>query len=319
MIHPKLSIIVPVYNAEHFLSRALESLRNQIEKDIEIIVVDDGSTDSSADICDQFAQIDSRFRVLHITNGGVSKARNKGLQFARGEIVTFVDSDDWVVPEYCTEIIHEMYGVDLLVFKAYVHHADGIRVISFNHCGEYTTKDTIANALSDIHYPNNYLGWPWNKAFRRDIVVEEKLEFPTDISLFEDEVFVLKYCSKISSTRFSHRVLYHYCVTEGSLSFRYTSGGVYVKVAEYIDVLASHFSNERFLSGLYWQVMWLYIKAYKSQQHMSYKQFVRINHYYKSRLPIIRSCPAKVMHYVFGHFDMISYFLYMLAHSINKI
>lgn len=319
MLLPKLSIVVPVYNAELFLTRALESLRNQVEKDIEIIVIDDGSTDSSADICDQFAQIDSRFRILHITNGGVSKARNEGMQLARGEIVTFVDSDDWVVPEYSSKIIREMHGVDMLVFCAYVHHADDIRVPSFNNCGLYTTKDTIDNALSDIHYPNNYLGWPWNKAFRRNIIVESKLEFPDDISLFEDEIFVLKYCSNICSVRFSQQVLYHYCVTEGSLSFRYTNGSVYVTVAEYIDSLTSHFSNKRFLSGLYWQVMWLYMQAYKNQQYISYKQFVQINHYYKSRIPIIRLCPAKVMHYVFGHSDVVSYILYILVRSVSKI
>ena len=98
-VPPAVSIIVPVYNTERFLNRCIDSVLAQTYSDWELLLVDDGSTDSSGSICDEYATQDSRIRVFHKENGGVSSARNLGLDYARGEWITFVDSDDYIAPD----------------------------------------------------------------------------------------------------------------------------------------------------------------------------------------------------------------------------
>lgn len=117
---PKISVIVPVYNTEEFLEQCLKSLREQTLKDIEIIVIDDASTDHSGEICDSYAGKDSRFRIIHNRlNKGLSVARNTGLKSAQAEYVMFLDSDDWVEPEFCEApyCIAKESGADLVIFQ----------------------------------------------------------------------------------------------------------------------------------------------------------------------------------------------------------
>lgn len=97
----KISIIVPLYNVEEYLSKCIETLINQTLKEIEIILIDDGSTDKSSKICDEYAKRDSRIRVIHQKNVGVSQARNNAIQIASGEFVMFVDGDDWIEEQTC--------------------------------------------------------------------------------------------------------------------------------------------------------------------------------------------------------------------------
>ena len=110
-----VSIIVPVYNAEEYLGRCLDSIINQTYQDIEIVLVDDGSTDNSGEICEDYALKDSRIVVAHIPNGGASMARKKGLELCKGQYVTFVDSDDWVSPYYISTLLQliDEYGVNV--------------------------------------------------------------------------------------------------------------------------------------------------------------------------------------------------------------
>ena len=96
---PKVSVIIPVYNVEQYLNRCIDSVLNQTYKDFEIILVDDGSTDKSGEICDVYAEKDSRITVIHKENGGLSDARNFGIDAARGDFLTFLDSDDYFHPE----------------------------------------------------------------------------------------------------------------------------------------------------------------------------------------------------------------------------
>ena len=104
MTQPQISIIVPVYNSEKYLGVCIDSILSQSFRDFELILVDDGSKDSSAQICDEYASQDKRVRVIHKVNGGVSAARNDGLDIAKGEYVTFIDSDDWVEREFLSTI-----------------------------------------------------------------------------------------------------------------------------------------------------------------------------------------------------------------------
>lgn len=110
---PKISVIVPVYNVAPYLKKCVDSIINQTFTDIEIILVDDGSTDESGTICDQYAQKDSRVKVIHKPNGGLSDARNSGLEVCSGEYIGFVDSDDWISPDMYETLIHFAVKEDL--------------------------------------------------------------------------------------------------------------------------------------------------------------------------------------------------------------
>ena len=118
-----ISIIVPVYNSEKTLSRCVESLQAQTETELEILLVDDGSTDGSGDLCDAFAQADKRIQVIHKENNGVSSARNAGIRKAQGDYVQFVDSDDYVDPAYCRSMREALeQGGGRLAVCGYHHH-----------------------------------------------------------------------------------------------------------------------------------------------------------------------------------------------------
>lgn len=112
-----LSIIVPVYNVESYLSKCIKSVLSQSLSDYELLLIDDGSTDASGKICDEFGQDNSRIRVFHKKNGGVSSARNLGIEKANGEFVSFLDSDDWVTDDYVSTILDNIRGYDLLFFS----------------------------------------------------------------------------------------------------------------------------------------------------------------------------------------------------------
>ena len=113
---PIVSIIIPIYNAERYLQECLESIRVQSYKDFEVILVDDGSTDKSASICNAFVEIDKRFHYYHKTNGGVSSARNAGLEKASGDWIAFIDADDWVSPHYLQTVLGYSPMADITFF-----------------------------------------------------------------------------------------------------------------------------------------------------------------------------------------------------------
>lgn len=109
MNSPKISIIVPVYNVEQYLENCINSVLNQSFRNFQLILVDDGSKDSSGEICDRFVQKDSRVKVIHKSNAGVSAARNAGIDIATGQFICFIDSDDWIESEYLQKIVDEIY------------------------------------------------------------------------------------------------------------------------------------------------------------------------------------------------------------------
>ncbi len=120
-VTPLISVIVPIYDVEKYVRKCLESLRNQTMREIEVICIDDGSTDRSGLIADEFAKEDARFRVIHTANRGLSAARNRGIDEASAQWIMFVDSDDWVDSRYC-EIpwrAKEEYDADLVCFRSY--------------------------------------------------------------------------------------------------------------------------------------------------------------------------------------------------------
>ena len=183
----KLSVIVPVYNSEKFLQRCINSILHQTYKDLELILIDDGSTDSSGSICDSFADIDSRVTVLHQKNSGVSEARNLGLNTAKGDYITFVDSDDYIDSNMYEKLISR-----LLEFNADISHCgykrvnpEGIIQKEVHGTHKVLCQNSIeaANCFLQGKYFNCGI---WNKLFKASLF--ENVRFNTNLKINEDVV-----------------------------------------------------------------------------------------------------------------------------------
>ena len=212
---------MPVYKVEKYLNKCIESLVNQTYKDLEIILVDDGSPDNCPQICDDWEKKDKRIKVLHQKNSGVSVARNNGLKFAGGEYIGFVDSDDYIESEMyeCLLADIKQSESDISVCSHFVEKKDGAIVAdSFEKSGVYSQRE----AVEIISYNMN--NSVWNKLFKKQIV--ENIFFDSEHTFGEDHLFlmmVLYNCQKVS---FINRHLYYYVQRENS-----TTGAAFSKKA----------------------------------------------------------------------------------------
>lgn len=180
-----VSIIIPVYNAEHFLKRCVESALNQDYKSLEVILINDGSTDGSAALCDYFASKDCRVKVIHQDNLGVSAARNAGLNIANGEYVFFVDADDYILPEHVSLLVSLLEDYDAQIATATGRMSDYGDCTNKKDNTFTVTMERAVEMLLCYRIPVQV----WGKAYRRTLLIENKLFFPEDISIGEDFIF----------------------------------------------------------------------------------------------------------------------------------
>lgn len=191
---PVISIIVPVYNTERFLADCINSILNQTYKDFELILIDDGSSDSSPKICDTFALNDDRIKVIHIQNGGVSEARNMGISVATGKYLMFCDSDDLVDEHWCEYLLHYITdSPNKLVISGW-ERFEGNEGIPTDINRELNTEYLSFYEIFELR-----VSWSTcNKIFRSDIIKENGILFKKEIPLGEDTIFVSKYYSFLS-------------------------------------------------------------------------------------------------------------------------
>lgn len=225
-INPVVSIIVPVYNKELYISRCLSSLHNQFFKNFEVIIVNDGSTDSSAEIIAGFLRRDNRFRYFEQTNQGVSSARNIGLAQANGEWLTFVDADDYIEETYLFDIMKTVAEIpaDLYLWGIRYEFNNGKYEIAMpENIGVWDKRNFCRTMIRD-HYkttPGIY-GYVANKLIRRNIVEKYQLRFSTKYHLNEDFDFYLSYYDKMQSAYIFRNSGYHYAqaAAESSVSLK---------------------------------------------------------------------------------------------------
>ena len=191
------SVVIPVYQAKAYLRRCVDSWLAQTEADMELILVDDGSTDGSSVLCDELAMEDKRIRVIHQKNAGVSEARNAGIRNANGDFLLFTDSDDYVAPDYLEKMakLQRDTGSDL-VLCGFHHLYDGADILKIP--GQTRSMGLTAFAEDFVWlYERSFLNMPWNKLFRKELAGQ----FDTSLSLGEDLLFNLDYlrkCRKIA-------------------------------------------------------------------------------------------------------------------------
>ena len=222
---PKVSVIVPVYNTEKYLAECVDSILDQTLYDIEVILVDDGATDSSAAICDAYAEKDSRVRVIHKPNGRAASARNAGLKIAQGEYIAFVDSDDWISPDMYERMLAAGADVclcDYVRFKGnqeFPFTQPNIRDGFYDK--EQIRKEIYPHLVMDgLEYPITISNWVL--VIKHTIIKDNGLSYREDILISEDAPFgsEVLYCAN-SFAYLKGQQFYHYRVTEGSASRTY--------------------------------------------------------------------------------------------------
>lgn len=210
----KVSIIVPVYNAEKTLAKCLESIQQQTWNNFECLLIVDGATDSSLSICNKFAAFDQRFFVYSQKNMGVSAARNKGIDVSIGDWITFIDSDDWVSPQFLSSYFDGKLGD--VIFQ-------GIYSCSNSCKKQFLLERNIEGSFIDKAYSiekGDLMGWTFNKMFKASIIRNNKIHFPIGISLREDMIFTLTFLNAANSIEYRNVAYYNYVETEGSLMTR---------------------------------------------------------------------------------------------------
>lgn len=201
---PKVSIIVPVYNVDRYLSECLDSIRSQTMQDWEAILVDDGSTDSSGIICEDYAAKDNRFRVIHKENGGAASAKNVGLDQVTGEYTAFLDSDDTVSSEWLNTCMAVCSDADVIEYAFDRHYITGYeRVLFTEETGNFTAESYLSQYLD-----NWQCSLFWNKVFRSELL--NTVRFRKERRCIDDEFFTYKAVTYADAIIRIPDVLYHY-------------------------------------------------------------------------------------------------------------
>ncbi len=249
-----VSIVIPMYNAEDYIGKTIESLLIQDYENIEILVVDDGSKDHSLENAKKYEQIDSRVKVYHKENGGVSETRNYGIQCSKGFYIMFLDSDDYMEKNAISYMVSrcEAEDADSVVASRYEDYVDEGRVDT------YCIKDAVYEIKSEKdrlvflakHYlQNDIFCEVWNRLYKSDIVKNNQIIFSKDLKVGEDKLFNLIYLLYVNKIVASSEKLYHYRIYSNSTmgddrnSF-HKHGKHYFKMCEeFYSYLKSHFSN----------------------------------------------------------------------------
>lgn len=226
---PLITVIVPVYNSEKYLCQCVDSILNQTYINLEVILVDDGSPDKCGELCDQYAAKDSRIKVIHKQNGGVSSARNAALDIATGEYITFVDSDDYLCSslyEKAVAAIHT-YHPDIIDFGINFVDQEGNLRRKWQHSQPkgtlfdhtYIAENIIPELVHVKPQTDAYISaWVWNKLFHSTVINQFAIRFDNNIKIWEDGIFtieVIKYANSLISLCGEY---YNYRDTQNSLS-----------------------------------------------------------------------------------------------------
>lgn len=264
---PKISIIVPIYNAERYINRSIDSLINQKLKEIEIILVNDGSIDNSLEICKKYEELDSRVIVINKENGGVSSARNAGLKIARGEFIGFIDPDDWIE----NDMYYNMYNSIKNNYS---------EVVMCNYCIEEKNKienkllpinKTILNKLDIKQYliprmidkeelgndEELIMGSVCRLLIKRDILEKYNITFNENIHFMEDLIFCIDLFSHSNSIIIDHNIYYHYIKNEASAvtaykkNLRYQTDNVIKNITNILNKSDIYKYSEKRLNNKY--------------------------------------------------------------------
>ncbi len=222
--NPLVSIVVPVYNVSLYIEKCIKSIQEQSYENLDIILIDDGSTDGTSEICDKIAENDMRIKVVHQKNSGVVRARKRGVELAKGKYISFVDGDDWIEPDMIKFMLNNIREAEILSLGVYEEVAPDNIAVRYDEFPEglYIGESQIAEILRNMIYDfaqdrlQRLTPWGWNKLFLSVLIKKIYQEIDPEITIAEDTVFVYKCLLRCKSIVISHNCFYHYQYREES-------------------------------------------------------------------------------------------------------
>ncbi|MDR0427349.1 MAG: glycosyltransferase [Dysgonamonadaceae bacterium] len=233
---PKVSVIIPIYNAESYLKTCIESVLSQTFTNFELLLINDGSTDNSKQICEEYASKDKRIQVISKENGGVSNTRNVGLEKARGHWINFIDSDDQVNESYLENLYNETTSDDnVLILQGINYYNDKLE--KTEQLPNITLKENaISQAFQTLKIYN--FGYPFSKLYNRAVIEKNHLRFNENISFWEDLLFMCEYIYQINTIKFIEGANYNYFLKKTGLTYSYQNyQSEYALYKEYVKIL----------------------------------------------------------------------------------
>ena len=237
----KISIIVPVYNAEKFIDRCMQSIYSQTFTNYEIILVNDGSKDNSLALCRKYAESDSRITVIDKENGGAGSARNKGIEIAKGEYLAFPDVDDWFEPNMYEELYSLAKSGDYdIVFSGvnyFEHNKSALKYKNSITCGDksYNTQEDCRKNVMDFFPTSTIFDVPWNKLYKRSVAIEKNVRF-ADTKRCQDAMFNIDFYNAVNTVVSIDKAYYNYIEN--------TIEGFQRKFPKnYIDIIVKYYSH----------------------------------------------------------------------------
>ena len=346
----KLSIIIPVYNVEQYLRQCIESIINQTLKDIEIICVDDCSTDNSFNVLEEYAKKDERIKIIkHDINKGLGSARNTGIKFSKGEYIGFIDSDDYISLDYFENLYNtaKKYNSDItstLNIKLYDMNSNKINNSYYNFKKKEYKSDWNLKYIENIFSYNAIAPYVWNKIYRRSFLIDKKIEF-MDIKFgCEDANFTIKYMAHKPKISFNNKSIIYYRQRKNSLTdiVKINKESVLSAIIHMTDALKYY--EENFIDILYdiYYHLWIPVfNFYSNSSEISKRElyndivifanklqirakdidtrFMYNNNYYNSYLALISSKDYNDYLYRFHSLNKIEYLDNKLSQMNNYV
>lgn len=261
---PKISVIVAIYNTpEKYLRKCIESIINQTLKEIEIILVNDGSQEETRKICEEYEQKDERIKLINQVNQGEAVARNVGIQNATTEHITFVDSDDWIEATMCEKVNNFIKNIDydIIIFNCYVDYPKkSIKNKFYPKEGLLNEQDieqiqlqNIEKGIVQYYPPETNISVPWAKVYKKEFIQKDDLQYVPNIIRMPDAIFNMEAFEKAKKIYIYNEYLYHYQKNEFSICERYSKDTInyyetYFKFVE--DYIKQYSKNEKFRDTL---------------------------------------------------------------------
>lgn len=277
---PEVSVIIPVYRVEDYINQCVDSVLSQTFKNIEIILVDDGSIDNCGAICDQYIRLDERIKVIHKSNGGLSDARNAGLELAAGEYIYFLDSDDWIDKKLLECVIAYMRkGYDLVAFNSYRAEISGnLEKVTHLSAPFGIDDDLSRNEFYIGTFLLSKIGWSaWDRVFKRSIIEENDIRFADNNKIFlEDLYFSCCYCAYVKNIISLNDRLLYYRQRENSILHTEKSEVNFNRINELAKAVYFYYKKHDACNGLlnifpqiYYLILFNYLLSYRDNQSMA--------------------------------------------------
>lgn len=312
MKHKLISIIIPIYNAEKYLMDLLNSISNQIFLDFEVLLINDGSSDNSKEICLNFVSKDDRYKYYEKENTGVSDTRNYGITLATGKYICFIDADDLLTKDYLQTFVSNIVESNFKMISCNFHRFnDGESVnLDSNNLKNIEYKTYNNETKFDLLFSNGY-GYLWNKLFIRDIIIDNNIKFSKDIYMCEDMLFVFEYLKHIDEVLFVNLENYKYRIISGSAS-KNLKNIKWFTLFKTFEILSSEkkiYNSKTFNRIMYGYEFYLYEAKYRLKFIKDNDNYLDIKSDINSRLKQIRdidyklTCKEKFKLFIYKYFN----------------